>query len=263
MNNLLNTIAHQTLRLLAKQVRRTDAERTAQLNRSLEIGREITEWRGKESATVVSLGQNCSTAWYIKAAGLKLASYPFDWVASSPDIIMHCIKDRFTTFLDREQMVSRGVRAGHSFYHSGFFGHRNPHSSQADHDYYVRCVKRFQNLMGSQQPVIFVSTVLNEHAKRPVWADGFVNAFHRPEHQTLEDFQGMMETIRAINPQSRFLFIEEYTEQTFSLEMLHRSDDVLWLKNCAMGSSTGVQFLDGVDDAVARNVYSALAEPQG
>ena len=28
----------------------------------------------------VSLGQNCSSAWYLKQLGLKLESYPFDWI---------------------------------------------------------------------------------------------------------------------------------------------------------------------------------------
>ena len=42
----------------------------------------------------VSIGENCSSAWYLKQVGLKRASYPFDWAFSSPDIILDCINSK-------------------------------------------------------------------------------------------------------------------------------------------------------------------------
>jgi len=258
MKELLNSIAHGAVSLLATSVKRTEIERCDQLARSLVISQEIAAWRGNDAAELISLGQNCSTAWYLKSMGLKQSAYPFDWVATSPEIILHCLSDRFKTFLDRDQMVSRGVRAGHMFYHSGFFGHRNPKSLKADHEHYQRCTARFLHLMDCQMPVIFVSTVLNERYKRLVWADGFVNSFQRPENQTLKDFREMMRTICSINPMARFLFIEEYTGRPFSLKTTHSSTQCMWIRYCAVGNSTGFKYLDETDDRVARNLLSAL-----
>lgn len=185
-------------------------------------------------------------------------SFPFDWVATSPAILVHCLSDRFETFLNQELAVSRGIRAGHKVYNANFFGHRNPRSIQADFDYYLRTVQRFLQLMDRQEPVIFITTVLNEAAKRPVWADGFVHDFHRPENQSPQDFIPMMDAINTINPNARFVFIEEYTEVMFSLEITVSNERMLWIRHCAMGRSTGVQYLDEVDDQVALRLYSAL-----
>jgi hypothetical protein len=50
------------------------------------------------NSEVISLGENCNSAWYIKQVGLKKSSYPFDWIYCSPEIINHCIKDSFKTY---------------------------------------------------------------------------------------------------------------------------------------------------------------------
>jgi hypothetical protein len=258
LKTFLNALMHRWARFRAPKVVASPAERKSQLEVAEQMARQVADWRGKEAQAVISLGQNCGTAWYLKVVGLKQVSYPFDWVTTSPEIIRHCLADRFQTFLQRDWMVSRGMKASHTVYHYNCFSHRNPKASDADHAYFVRCVERFLQLLDDRVPVIFVTTVLNEAAKRPVWADGFVYDFKRPDDQVPEDFTAMMDAINAINPNARFLFIEEYTEGPFSLQVTARNDRMIWIRHCAMGRSTGVQYLDEVDDEVAVRLYSAL-----
>lgn len=249
---------HRWARFRAPAVVATPDDRQLQLDTAEEIARQLADWRGQHPHAVISLGQNCGTAWYLKAVGLKQVSYPFDWVTTSPAIIVHCLHDRFQTFLQRDLMVSRGMMASHTVYHANSFSHRNPKSSDADHGYFVRCVQRFLQVLDDRAPVIFVTTVLNEAAKRPVWADGFVYDFKRPDDQVADDFTDMMDAINSIDPNARFLFIEEYTEGPFSLEITQRTDRMVWLRHCARGRSTGVQYLDRTDDEVALRIYAAL-----
>lgn len=254
----LNKLMHGWARFQAPKVVATLEEREHQLDVASQIARQVADWRGQQHPVVISLGQNCGTAWYLKAVGLKQVSYPFDWVTTSPAIISHCLADRFETFLQRNLMVSRGPMASHTVYHHNCFSHRNPKASDADHGYFVRCVQRFLQLMDDRVPIIFVTTVLNEAAKRPVWADGFVYDFKRPDDQVADDFTEMMDAINAINPNARFLYYEEYTEGPFALEITQRTDRMLWLRHAARGRSTGVQYLDKVDDEVAMRIYAAL-----
>lgn len=260
LKGLLNSLMHRWARYVAPKVIRTRAEQELQLQEADAVAASVHAWRGAGPKHVVSLGQNCSTAWYLKQAGLKTRSFPFDWVATSPAIITHCISDRFATFLQRDLAVAKGVRAGHAVYNANFFGHRNPRTFPNDFDYYERCVGRFTRIMDSAEPVVMVTTVLNEPAKRPVWSEGFVNDYPLPEHQVAEDFQEMMDAFQQWNPNARFFFLEEYTEGPFNLEILYGNDRMLWVRNCVMGRSTGVHYLDPVDNEVALRVYSALKE---
>jgi hypothetical protein len=49
---------------------------------------------------IFSLGYRCSSAGLIKSLGLKLESYPFDWMVSRLPIIEDCIKTEFKYLLD-------------------------------------------------------------------------------------------------------------------------------------------------------------------
>jgi hypothetical protein len=111
-----------------------------------------------------SLGRLCHSAQLLKINGLKKASYPFDWIFSSLDMVEHCIKDDFKTFLDKNQYVDyttndtlKENQCEHSFYgkmlgdpsHNIIFNHHNPLSNQSDYAYFERCVNRFRDLLKS------------------------------------------------------------------------------------------------------------------
>lgn len=94
---------------------------------------------GFNATNYISLGQNCSTAWYLKQVGCKNASYPFDWIFSSSLIIEDCLESKFSHFLDRQQIEQHSEHcAGHRRYHNRMFNHSSPVWSDERYSYYRR-----------------------------------------------------------------------------------------------------------------------------
>jgi len=258
MKSFINKGIHEVLKLVRKPVSCSDAEKTAYLNRATEVQHEIKDWLGQTNYEKVSLGQNCNASWYLKASENKRASYPFDWLFTTPEIIEDILSDNFDSFLDKSQLIPHGLDAGHERYHDWLFGHRNPASSNTDLEFLRRCVTRWNALRQTQKPVVFVTVVLNEFNKRKRWREGFSKQFELPKAQTLLDFQSMMHRISAINPNCKFLFIEQYTEETFELITQVKTENAFWLKFSAIDKNTGVQYLNTVDDEVMKVVFGGL-----
>ncbi len=246
------------LKLVHTPVECSDADKTAYLNRASEVQKEINEWLGNSDYEKVGLGQNCNSSWYLKATKNKLASYPFDWIFTTPEIIEDMLADDFGAFLDKDQLISRGLDAGHERYHGWLFGHRNPASSTADHDFLGRCVERWNDLMLFQKPVVFVTVVLNESDKRKRWKEGFTKQFRMPKEQKLEGFKTLTQKILSLNPNCKFLFIEQYTQEAFELSVTEKSEQAFWLKFSSIDKNTGVQYLHEVDDEAMKTIFKGL-----
>jgi hypothetical protein len=111
-----------------------------------------------------SLGSLCHSSQILKRNKLKLCSYPFDWIFSNCDNIIHCIEDNFNIFLDKSYYINISEsKCGHSKYHSEMFNHRNPLNNINDNNYYVRCVKRFKKLLQKQEYKLFITTFPNRN----------------------------------------------------------------------------------------------------
>lgn len=74
------------------------------------ISSKINSWLGNTGYECISLGENCNSSWYIKETDNKKASYPFDWIFSSPEIIIHAVKDDFKSFLNKAQIFPVGKK---------------------------------------------------------------------------------------------------------------------------------------------------------
>lgn len=236
----------------------SESDRKLMLAEAKKVSSEIRDWVGDAEREKVGLGQNCNASWYLKATDNKRASYPFDWIFTTPEFILDMLGDDFEKLLDRKQLIRHGMDAGHEYYHEWLFGHRNPATSDGDYAFLERCVDRWNKLMHAQKPVIFLTVVLNESGKRKRWKEGFTKNFKMPTDQSLSDFNGVIEKILSLNPKSKFLFIEQYTEEPFELSILEKTESVLWLKFCAIGSNTGVQYLNAVDDEVMKSILKDL-----
>lgn len=217
----------------------------------------------KSETEIISLGENCNSAWYIKKVGLKNCSYPFDWTYSSPSIIENCIRDSFNKFLDKKFIfpTRSGNSAGHSFYHNNLFNHKNPLKNEVDYTYYQRCIKRFMNILKSKKSILFVMTVITEIDKRSGagWAKGFNEQFTLPMNQNIDDMTDLIKVIRAINPNCKFLFIEQYTESDPKINLIDfKNDDYVWIMHHSFQRNTGVFFKDKTDDKVATILFSSL-----
>jgi hypothetical protein len=108
-----------------------------------------------------SLGTLCQSSQLLKKNQLKKESYPFDWIHTSSEMILHCLQDDFTLFLDKSKYVClTGNRCGHTYYHEKMFNHHNPLTNE-DYAYYVRCVKRFKRLLRRPERKLFVMMMVN------------------------------------------------------------------------------------------------------
>ena len=112
-----------------------------------------------------SLGFVCHSAQILKRNKYKLCSYPFDWIFSNCDNIIHCIEDNFNIFLDKSYYIHMSQsKCGHSKYgHAkcNMFNHHNPLINIDHYNYYVRCVDRFKNLLQKEEHKLFIMIIVN------------------------------------------------------------------------------------------------------
>lgn len=258
MKSLLNDLIHWLAKTFRTKRPVAAQQQAIYLAEAVSMQEAIRKWIGAEECEKIGLGQNCNASWYLKQTDNKRASYPFDWIYTTPEIIMHMLHDDFRQFLQRDLIIPHGLDAGHKVYHETLFGHRNLLRSDADYAYYVRSVDRWRRLMASHTPLVFVTVVLNETEKRKRWKEGFTKEFKLPRDQRLADFEPMMHYILLLNPNCKFLFIEQYTEGSFELKTIEKNEQVLWLKYGSVDSNTGVQYLNPMDDEVMKTIFTGL-----
>ena len=113
---------------------------------------------------VCSLGGLCHSSQILKRNNLKFVSYPFDWIFSNCDNIVHCIEDNFKIFLDKSYYRGHGSKCEHTFYKkigANMFNHFNPLDNIDHYNYYVRCVDRFKSLIEKQEHKLFIMIFVN------------------------------------------------------------------------------------------------------
>jgi len=107
------------------------------------------------------LGPKCHSAKLLQYIGKKKESYPFDWIYSHLEMIIHCIKDEFCTFIDKQYYINGDLclkMQTHTYYYPNritMFNHHNPLAKE-DYDFFRRCINRFQRLLKSDHPKIFL-----------------------------------------------------------------------------------------------------------
>jgi hypothetical protein len=115
---------------------------------------------------IISLGDKCHTASFLKRNNLKKASYPFDWIFSNPYSIMHCLDTNFKLFLDKSYYTINNLDLKiqtHSFYYPDgltMFNHHNPLNLN-DYKYFERCIQRFNDILKSDENKLFIIMFVN------------------------------------------------------------------------------------------------------
>tara|TARA_R110000822_G_scaffold73498_1_gene176603 strand:- start:28 stop:753 length:726 start_codon:yes stop_codon:yes gene_type:complete len=228
--------------------------------KAVEISNTINNWLSNVKYNKISIGENCNTSWYLKSTGNKDASYPYDWIFSNTKIVTHSIKDNFQSFLNKDLIFQVNEnKAGHSLYHNGMFNHLSPLKSDNNYQYYKRASNRFiETLNNPNNNILFVCTVLPETNKRPDWASGFTSDFKLPNNQTLESFNSLIKAIKNVNSNSKFIFINQFTNNTPKIEIKTTTQDCLWLDYYSEGSNNGVQYLNELDDLVMKIIYKGM-----
>ncbi len=118
---------------------------------------------------VVSLGLQCPTAQFLKTNGLKVCSYPFDWLLiSNHNVIVDILQNDFVDLLKKRYYVdvthdkTRENCCGHSKYDSNLFWHRDMRVTE-NYEYLERCVSRFNKVLESSKPKLFVINFYSKH----------------------------------------------------------------------------------------------------
>ena len=110
-----------------------------------------------------SLGSLSHSSQILKRNNVKTNSYPFDWIFSSPEMIIDCVEDNFNKFLDRQYYVSKSDKqCEHMYYKKSdncIFRHHNPLIHIRDYEYFSRCVIRFKNLLSEKENVKLFTTI--------------------------------------------------------------------------------------------------------
>ena len=227
---------------------------------------QLSDFMGssKDTYKFVSLGENCSSAWYLKQLGLKEASYPFDWIFSSPDIVVDCIDDGFAKYLDKKLITPKNddTSAGHSWYHDSLFNHRNPLASDEEYNYHKRCCNRFTELIEQKYNTCYLITLINEPSKRPGWAKGFNKEFSMPENQNLETVSKLFERLKDRNSNSKFVVVDHYTNSEKPTVSKKISDSIFFVEFHARDKSTGVYYPNLLDDFRFKLLLTGLYGPR-
>lgn len=222
------------------------------IKQALRSGEEIKLW-AKENLSrksrFISLGQNCVTAWYLKQAGLKKESYPFDWVFSSAEIIDDCIATNFSDYLDREMIEKINQHSAyHTKYHSAMFPHKNPLNSTDDYQYYERCCFRFNQALRSGDSLIFFMNLIN-HFHIPEWSNGFLFSYSAPRNQNRNSTLQRLNSLFSQDRNHKLITISYIIKSEVTHSEIRQKDEFgFHIGFKAQGRMVGTEFINILDD---------------
>lgn len=226
---------------------------------------------------VISLGCRCSQAATFKTLGQRRYACPFDWIFSSAEMINHCLRDDFKTFLDWQQYTHEATlfdaiglppgsrpRArnliGHRVYsemtrgvgRGAIFNHRDPLNKAEDYDYTLRTVERFRRVLASTDRKLFVVMNLNKQ----LWVEDdlrelFIELCQRTTNLELV----ALDCSRNLGPEARGMHLEELARE--ESEGGEGGRFLMYRLPC-VGDNTGSYFREDFD---ADRVRSILVEP--
>ena len=120
-----------------------------------------------ENYNFITLGIDCQPTIALKELNLRKYALPFDWLTSTVNVIVECIKDDFKFFHQELNIDSNNVlcdKYGFGFMHD--YPSKNEHEQDpVDNwmDYntdvitkYERRIKRFNDILNSETPIIAI-----------------------------------------------------------------------------------------------------------
>jgi len=223
---------------------------------------------------VISLGCRCSQAGTFKYLNQRRYACPFDWIFSSTKMVLHCLRDDFKTFLDRDKYFLNatvfdaiGLKPGsaprdrrligHREYsemtegvgRGSIFNHRDPMLSDEDYVYTQRSVDRFRSVLHSSDCKMFAIMNLNKQ----LWSDSDIGElFQELSVQTKNFVLIAVDCIRNLGPRAHGLPVEELVNQS------NGNGQLLVYRLPCVGDNTGSYFRDEFD---GQRIRSILIEP--
>ena len=182
-----------------------------------------------------SLGPHCHSSYLLKCNNLKKASYPFDWIFTNDHIIKQIIDDNFQIFLDKEYYINiNNSKCGHKMYHDTMFWHHNPLVNKEHHNYFIRCVDRFRNMILSEEEKLFIYLVkdINE-----------INELTFQNSMIL-----LNETLKKHTTNFKLLAIVIYPNKEKNKYNFTSINNIDFLKVDTLSESNGIEFTNHIDN---------------
>jgi len=195
-----------------------------------------------EISYVCSLGSFCHAAHLLKRNNLKLSSYPFDWIITNCDNIIHAIKDDFNIFLDKSYYIHiTNMQCGHSFYNNSMWWHHNPLYNKDIYQYVVRCVDRFKKLLQYREHKLFIVMVSN---------------INENEKKNIIDFNTKL-SLYTSNYTLLVIDIIPNKENKECNHLFTYKDNIHFLELHTTSSSTGIEFANPHDNTYLDNLLKS------
>ena len=124
----------------------------------------------------IGIGGWCGTAFGLKGSNLRSYALPFDWIRSKFEGVIDCLGNNFENFLPKTYQKEKNGKMGayrgrqFSFFHDDFENNLN-----AEVDKYKRRINRFQELLRSNQRIIFIRTTVTNNYLDEI---NLSNSFH-------------------------------------------------------------------------------------
>jgi hypothetical protein len=193
---------------------------------------------------IIPMGSQCFSAFFFKMTGLKLTSYPFDWIFSNPHIIKDMLEDNFEKFLDRNNYVydSTFEKNKHKIYLPDMylFNHRNP-AKEVDYKYYVNCVNRLNNVFAKNGRKLFLITMLNNEIKNEI-----------------KNIFSLKEKLDILTDNFLLLCIFQKKKGYQSKDLYKYDDSILIINISTIGGENGVIFDNEEDTLFYKNMIFDL-----
>lgn len=171
--------------------------------------------------------------------GIKVESYPFDWIFSNPQHVVDIMKDDFKLFLDRTLYTPTTARTcGHKIYGANMFNHRNPLGIEEDYKYYTRCVERFRRLQ-SKDNTLFILSFVNKKES---------------EFDTVKKDVLMLNNYLLTRMKNHYLFVLFHIpKQEILRSMIVKHENIIFLKLYTTSVSNGVRIKNATENNEVHN----------
>lgn len=205
----------------------------------------------------VSLGSHCHMAQILKTTGLRTWSGPFDWIFSSPGMVLDCLVDDFSALLDRSQLESTPLserhgpnitRCRHRLYRERHripfvFNHHDPSTSADDYRFLEAGVRRLR------------AALSDPRARNRFYC---LTSLPTPEDVVL----GICDVLAQMGSGNHLTFLQlALGPHTVRVQDSTRPrSNLRWLSVEIPSASTGLRFAEPADDdALARLVLAEAA----
>lgn len=208
----------------------------------------------EEKTILFSVGHRCTSASLIKELRQKFETYPFDWVVSKLDVLVHCIETNFEEYMRVENYADKSTETFNlcddvkthvchenvvynKYYEENLMPEELPNSigtygmklvmshhdirKEEHYQYFQRCVQRFQKILSlpQQKFYLYVHPIMGmTDYENNVGQGGLLTYFNA--------FSDYLKT-KTANAMGIFFVVVKNEEKKGQIDVLFDTDDII------------------------------------